>query len=419
MHELDDITAHILLAGRPGALTEILGRPLVCHLLDRLAVCGVRRAVLYDGSGTTTPEADTAGSLPAGDYRDMTIFHARAGTPPNDGAALRQAFARHPAPLALVLSGDRLSDADLELFARWFAERSAPGEAGALLLAHAADAARRGRVAVDCAGGGTGFGEPGRGAPGFYSAGACLLRPESLDGLAPGCDASLEADVLPALAAAGRLCALETRARVLDLGAPQPSAETARFLLEPGPAAHFGRAAVFLDRDGTVIKDAHYLHNPAEVELLPGAAEGLRRLRAAGLRLVLVTNQSGVGRGYFPRGDVERVHGRLIELLEAEGARLDAIYTCPHAPEDDCRCRKPRPGLIERACREIGLDPAQSFVIGDKPCDVDLGLAAGAASVLVTTGYGAQHEAELRTRGGVLVARDLTEAAAAIEKQRG
>ena len=170
----------------------------------------------------------------------------------------------------------------------------------------------------------------------------------------------------------------------------------------------------------TVACAGAFMHDPDEVELLPGAAEGLRRLRALGLRLVLVTNQSGVGRGYFPSGDVERVHGRLIELLQAQGVRLDAIYTCPHAPGEACGCRKPLPGLIDRASKEIGLDPAQSFVIGDKPCDVDLGLAAGAAaSLLVLTGYGEKHAAELRARGDALVVADLAEAAEAIEKLRG
>jgi histidinol-phosphate phosphatase family domain/HAD-superfamily hydrolase, subfamily IIIA len=129
---------------------------------------------------------------------------------------------------------------------------------------------------------------------------------------------------------------------------------------------------------------------------------------------VLVSNQSGVGRGYFSRGDVERVHGRLVELLEAEGVRLDAFYVCPHAPDECCTCRKPLPGLVERACLELGLDPLQSFVIGDKPCDIDLGLVVNSTAILVTTGYGAAH-AEAGDCRPHHVSASLLEAAQTIE----
>ncbi|MBN2450480.1 MAG: HAD family hydrolase [Lentisphaeria bacterium] len=144
----------------------------------------------------------------------------------------------------------------------------------------------------------------------------------------------------------------------------------------------------FLDRDGTLIVEKNYLADPAGVELLPGVPAGLRRLRELGYALVVVTNQSGVGRGYFRAADVEAVHGRLRELLAAEGVRLDGIYWCPHRPEEGCRCRKPAPGLIEQACRDAGWDLRRSVVIGDKACDIEQGKACGLRTILVTTGYG-------------------------------
>jgi len=147
-----------------------------------------------------------------------------------------------------------------------------------------------------------------------------------------------------------------------------------------------------LDRDGTIIVERNYLSDPDEVELLPGAAEGLRQLRALGLGLVVVTNQSAIGRGYFDEARLERIHQRLRERLAAEGVQLDGIYFCPHLPDDECGCRKPRTGLMERAARELGFDPAAAFVIGDKPCDVEMGRRVGATTFLVRTGYGAQHE---------------------------
>jgi len=177
---------------------------------------------------------------------------------------------------------------------------------------------------------------------------------------------------------------------------------------------HGGRPAVFLDRDGTMIVDRHYLCDPDGVELLPGAVAGLRRMQALGLALVVVTNQSGLGRGYYDQTAATRVRQRLDDMLAAGGVRLDGVYVCPHAPQDACTCRKPLPGLVEQAGRELGLDPAAGFVIGDKACDIDLGRAVGAVTILVTTGYGRETLAAGACRPDH-VAADLVEAAAIIE----
>lgn len=152
------------------------------------------------------------------------------------------------------------------------------------------------------------------------------------------------------------------------------------------------RPAVFLDRDGTLIVERNYLCDPAGVELLPGAVEGLAKLKDHGFLLVVLTNQAGVGRGFFSEEDVGAVHARLRELLAREGISLDGIYYCPHHPAVRCACRKPEPGMYERAVRELGIDPGQSVIIGDKPSDIDLGHTCGLLSVLVRTGYGAGHE---------------------------
>jgi D-glycero-D-manno-heptose 1,7-bisphosphate phosphatase len=150
------------------------------------------------------------------------------------------------------------------------------------------------------------------------------------------------------------------------------------------------RPFAVLDRDGTIIVERNYLSDPDRVELIPGVAGGLRRLIALGLGLVVVTNQSAVGRGFFDRARLDLIHGRMQELLAAESVVLDGIYVCPHTPEDACQCRKPRPGLLEQAARELHFDATHSFVIGDKACDMDLGRSAGATTFLVRTGYGAQ-----------------------------
>lgn len=147
-------------------------------------------------------------------------------------------------------------------------------------------------------------------------------------------------------------------------------------------------SAVFLDRDGTVIVERHYLNDPAGVTLESGAVDGLLRFAAAGVPLVIVTNQAGIGRGFYTEADYAQVTRRLVELLAAEGIALAGIYHCPHAPAAGCRCRKPAPAMVERAAAELGLAPERAVVIGDKAADIGLAHAVGASAVLVTTGYG-------------------------------
>lgn len=147
---------------------------------------------------------------------------------------------------------------------------------------------------------------------------------------------------------------------------------------------------VLIDRDGTLNVEKHYLSDPDQLELYPGAGAAIRRLNEAGFGVVVVTNQSGIARGYFDMTTLERIHARLHELLAAEGAHVDGIYICPHGPDDACTCRKPLPGMIEQAVAEHGFDPAQAVMIGDKEVDVELGKAVGAVTFLVRTGHGAK-----------------------------
>jgi len=153
--------------------------------------------------------------------------------------------------------------------------------------------------------------------------------------------------------------------------------------------------AVFLDRDGTLVEEVRYLHDPERVALMPGAG-ALAGLAAAGYALVVVTNQAGVARGRYDEAAVEAVHRRLAELLAGVGVRLDAVLYCPHHPEGTvpgyaraCRCRKPGPGMLEAAAERLGLDLAASFMIGNHPTDVGAAGAAGVTPLFVTTGRAA------------------------------
>ncbi len=163
------------------------------------------------------------------------------------------------------------------------------------------------------------------------------------------------------------------------------------------------RPAVFLDRDGTIVREADYLREVSQLRLLPGAAQAIRELNQAGLVVVVLTNQSGLARGLFTEADYQTIHAAFLARLARYGAHIDAAYYCPHHPEATvaayrrrCDCRKPGDGLFRRAARELDLDPARSYAVGDRARDLIPGRKAGARTLLVRTGYGAAEEAEWR-----------------------
>jgi D-glycero-D-manno-heptose 1,7-bisphosphate phosphatase len=141
------------------------------------------------------------------------------------------------------------------------------------------------------------------------------------------------------------------------------------------------RAAVFLDRDGTLIEDVGYLSEPGSIAFLDGAVDALQALRELGFALVLVSNQSGIARGLISVQQAEAVHRRFAADLEAEGIDLDAVRYCPHGPDAGCPCRKPLPGLIVDAAKELGIELDRSFVVGDKATDVEAGRRAGCRTI--------------------------------------
>lgn len=148
------------------------------------------------------------------------------------------------------------------------------------------------------------------------------------------------------------------------------------------------RCAVFLDRDGTINEEMGYINHPDRFRLLPHSAAGIARLNRAGLLVVVATNQSGVARGYFPSSLIPEIHGLMQQLLAQQQARVDAIYVCQHAPDADCPCRKPQPGLLHQAAKDWDIDLGRSYVVGDRFKDIQLAARVGARGILVLTGYG-------------------------------
>ena len=175
--------------------------------------------------------------------------------------------------------------------------------------------------------------------------------------------------------------------------------------------------AVFLDRDGTINAEKRYVHRIEDFEFLPGAVEAIRLLNRKGYKVIVVTNQAGVARGYYAEEDVEKLHEWLIEELRRHDASVDGIYYCPHHEQHglgeyktECSCRKPKPGMIQAGIRDFTVDPALSFTIGDKESDLAAGKRAGTRTILVRTGYGGQ----MKTKLADYTAVDLLEAVQSI-----
>lgn len=171
--------------------------------------------------------------------------------------------------------------------------------------------------------------------------------------------------------------------------------------------------AVILDRDGTMVVDRHYLSDPDGLTFLPGAADGLRSMYEQGHRLIVISNQSGVGRGMFSIDTLDQMNARLMDMVRQAGARLDGIYCCPHRPEDQCACRKPATKLMHDAASDLGFDPRRAVVIGDKVSDVEFGRNSGAVTVLIAQDA---MSPEARAAQADHVARDLREVAMILQR---
>jgi D-glycero-D-manno-heptose 1,7-bisphosphate phosphatase len=195
----------------------------------------------------------------------------------------------------------------------------------------------------------------------------------------------------------------------------------------PLTSRNTARRAVFLDRDGTINVEKDYLHRIPDFAFIPGVPAAIRRLKDAGFLVVVVTNQSGVARGYFDETALHALHGHIQQLLADFGTTIDAFYHCPHHPIEgvgeyrvDCDCRKGSPGMLLRAATEYDIDLYRSFMVGDKLADIEAGHAAGCRSILVRTGYGTSEESRIAEQfPGTRVCWDLAAAVEVILRDEG
>ncbi|MCA8941954.1 MAG: HAD-IIIA family hydrolase [Planctomycetes bacterium] len=369
-----------VVADRPKPLAEVAGRPFLSYVLDQLVDAGLRDAVICIGHLGEQIEAFYGDA-----YRSLRLYYSRENEPLGTAGALRLAMRWVDSDDVVVLNGDSHCGVELSEFLAWFERRS---ESAALVALDRDDLARFGQLRLDSGSRVRAFEEKGamRGR-GWINAGIYAFT-SSLVRRWPTVPLSLEREVLPFLAADGGLPAWRAEAEFHDIGTPESFAVAQRaFAAERA-------GLLILDRDGTVIEEKHYLADPERVELIPGVADGLRELSARGYEIAIVTNQSGIGRGYYDEAAFEAVTARMLELLEREGVRVQAVFHCPHAPTEHCGCRKPEPGMFAAASEHLGFAAHECTVVGDKACDIDLGRAVGARTVLVRTGYGGDTERE-------------------------
>jgi histidinol-phosphate phosphatase family protein len=393
-----------VLADRPKGLAEVHKRPFLAYLLDQVAAAGLRYVVLCTGY-LGEKIYDTFGVS----YGPLKLAYSHEREPLGTGGALRLALPKLQSNPVLIMNGDSYCAADLRSFLFWHCNR---GAKATVLLTRVAQTGRYGSVNVDGDGAVLEFMEKRQGVVAdWINAGIYLLSQPVLSSIPQQMEVSLEYDIFHQWIGRG-LYGYQSQGPFLDIGTPED----------------FGRAEVFfrlmkekkrnfvvLDRDGTIIEECSYLSNPEQIKLIPGAAEALRELSHMGFGLVVITNQSGVGRGFFDDARLRQIHERLRQLLEAERVQLDGLYFCPHKPQDGCSCRKPGVSLIERASRELVFDPETSIVIGDKSSDIEMGRRVGATTFLVRTGYGAQVAAEQLTAADYIV-DDLPAAAEIIRR---
>lgn len=385
-------------------VVDVLDKPFLTYILDQLVEAGIKKAVLCTGHLGKQVKAKLGLN-----YRGLKLFYSEEKYKLGTAGALKNALPFLDSEELLVLNGDSYCKADLKKFLLWHHKKRAKVS---IVLVETSDSGRFGQVKLDKKKAVVSFEEKGRRKKkGLVNAGIYIISRELISEIPEKTEISLEKQIFPKWVG-NNFFGFETKAGFIDIGTPESYFESQKFFkTQKNKVKRF----VLLDRDGTLIHERNYLSKPEQVELLPQTPDGLRILKGLGLGLVVVTNQSGLGRGYFNFSDLELVHGKLDSLLLAEGIELDGIFFCPHVPEDSCLCRKPKPGLVKKASKKHNFDPKLSFVIGDKPADIKLGQKIGAVTFLVRTGYGADFEKEGKLKPDFVV-DDLKKAAEMIKK---
>jgi D,D-heptose 1,7-bisphosphate phosphatase len=360
----------------PKPLLEVGGRPFLDYLLDEVARHGFDDILLLAGHLGEQVSDRYAGR----EWRGARIRVLREPEPLGTGGALRFALP-HLHPNFLLMNGDSFFDMNLRAVAM-----RVPEGGVAMALRSGVEGARYGRVMI-ADGMVKSFHAPKQGLLGPINAGIYAMDRTVLGDIPEG-KVSLESDVLPRLAAAGRIRAEIRNGYFIDIGVPDDFARAQSALPESTR-----RPAVFFDRDGVLNEDRNYVHRPEDFTWMPGAREAIRHCNERGIFVFVVTNQAGVARGFYDEKAVRRLHRWMDEELAAIGEHVDAYEYCPHHPDGTvtvyakaCDCRKPGPGMIQNLLAAWPVDAARSLLIGDKLSDIGAAEAAGILGVMKDAG---------------------------------
>jgi D,D-heptose 1,7-bisphosphate phosphatase len=391
---MGDLTRHV-----PKPMVRLAGKPILEHQIELARRYGCADVLLLTGHLGEVIEA----YFGDGSDRGISICYHREAAPLGTAGALKEIENQLDDDF-LVFYGDTIMDVDLDALMRFHLE----GRASATLAVHPNDHPQdsdllelgddRRVVAFHAKPHATDryFGNCANAA--LYRMSRSLLRH-----VEKGRCADLGKDIFPRAVASGEtLLGYLTAEYIKDIGTPERLQEVERDVLS-GKVARLNRsnprAAVFLDRDGVLNVERDHILKADDLELLPGAAEAIRRINRSEYLAVLTTNQPAIAKGWLSEAELRRIHGKLETLLGADGAFLDRIYYCPHHPEKGfegerpdykipCNCRKPAPGMIFAAREEMNIDLARSWMIGDRTADIAAGARAGCRTILVETGYG-------------------------------
>lgn len=398
---------------RPKCLVPVAGRPLLDYWVDALVACGVREALVNTHAHAEQVRAYVAGVNGRGGIRLVEAHEPRllgsAGTiAANPGLA-------GDGPV-VVVSADNFSDVDLGRMLRFHATH---GDPATMMLFHTDTPHRCGIARLDADGRVAEFVEKPAHPVGTLANAGVYVMDAALYARVAAMDAfDLGTDVLPGLVGAMRGWTWDGYHR--DLGTPeayaQGQADAPAVLVRLGRAADGTRPCVFLDRDGTLLEFVHYLSDPAQVRLAADAPAAIRRLRERGFACVVVTNQAQVGRGALTAGRLDEIHEEMLRQLAAAGVMVDGVYTCPAPGGGGDRTRvehpdrKPGPGMLRRAARDLGLALDRSWMVGDMVSDVLAGENAGCRGSVLLPGPAPATEDEARAAGRFPTARTLAEA---------
>ena len=385
----------------PKCLVPIDGRPLLDYWVDVLVDAGIREAWVNTHAHAERVRTYIEAANEPGDFRLHETYEPELLG--SAGTIAANAQLADGADEVVIVYADNFSNVDLP---RMLEFHRSHGDPFTMLLFHPPDPRACGIAELDEAGRIVSFEEkPKEPRSDLANAGLYIVSADVYREIAAMRAFDLGFEVLPRYV--GRMRGWVWEGYHLDVGNPQALAQARQDAsalgLRPRRVKTGKRPAVFLDRDGTLIEQVHYLSDPERVRLLPGAGEALRKLRDAGFACVLVTNQSAIGRGMFDEGQLHRIHDELHRQLDANGTALDAIYFCPEAPTSDNRTviehgdRKPGPGMLLRAAQEMGINLDASWMVGDMVSDVLAGIHARCrGSILVRTGHGLSQESAVK-----------------------